>query len=127
MAKALAEDGIDATANQCDSKYRNLLATYKEKKDKRSGDAEGTHLYSPVLISISLSFKFQSTHANHRLILYCILERSEIKTFVLRIQFSHLQVLEKRANFPWFPWFQSQPSQKSLASKKTSKTNKVES
>ena len=52
MAKALAEDGIDATANQCDSKYRNLLATYKEEKDKRSGDAAESWQYMNIMDEI---------------------------------------------------------------------------
>ena len=52
MAKALAEDGIDATVNQCDSKYRNLLATYKEKKDKRSGDAAESWQYMNIIDEI---------------------------------------------------------------------------
>ena len=52
LAKAFADDGIYATASQCDSKYHNLLATYKEKKDKRSCDAAETWAYMEIMDEI---------------------------------------------------------------------------
>ncbi len=54
MPKALNEDGVVASPHQCDSKYRNLLATYKEKKDKaqRSGNNSKKWTYIELMDEI---------------------------------------------------------------------------
>ena len=53
MSDTLKGEGIVATPQQCASKYRYLLSTFKEKNDKRSGDAAESWVYMDIMNEIN--------------------------------------------------------------------------